>query len=119
MFGHYAARVVLFMKALQPLVGIFRIIPNRNPLHNTGQNPCADRQRAQIAASQFRAVAKSARYESGSLHASIRTETLAPCRYSQIHFVEGLTLGLKFPSIFLPSLYVTTNFPEIDFMRPR
>jgi hypothetical protein len=36
--------------------------------------------------------------------------------YSQIGSVDGLTyLALTFPSIFLPSLSVTTNSPEIDF----
>ena len=44
---------------------------------------------------------------------------LARFRYSQIAIVEGLTyLAVKFPSISLPSLNVTKNFPEIDFRRP-
>ena len=44
---------------------------------------------------------------------------LARFRYSQIAIVEGLTyLAVKFPSISLPSLNVTKNFPEIDFRLP-
>ncbi len=37
MFGDDAARVVVFVKAFSPLWRIVRIIPNRNALHNAGQ----------------------------------------------------------------------------------
>jgi len=39
-------------------------------------------------------------------------------RYSQIGSFEGLmNLAVKFPSVFLPSRNVTSNFPETDFRR--